>query len=232
MTTRGTIYYSEVAHKDRWYHRASAPLVAFCNLAVAAWLYPSLRASRINWNPDLESLLRVVRERSKPIIYYTWHEYELLAVCAFRNNPPNVRPMPIGHDGILSRILQNSTAWFGYSIWVYRRQSTVRPKDQLVDFLRSGPYVVGLFADSGGSDGIVRPSLPEVARRSGAMLIPFGISARPAVNLTWPKKFSFPLPFSSIEVFWGQPIDGSNASVEHYQKALESQVERASEGQE
>jgi len=138
--------------------------------------------------------------------------------------------MPIGHDGILSRILQNSTAWLGYSIWVYRRQSSIRAKDQLVDFLRSGPYVVGLFADSGGPDGIVRPGLPEVARRSEAMIIPFAISARPAVTLTWPKKFSFPLPFSSIEVFWGLPIDGSKASVEHCKKALDMQVERASEG--
>jgi len=138
--------------------------------------------------------------------------------------------MPIGHDGILSRILQHSTAWFGYSIWVYRRQSTVRPKDQIVDFLRSGPHVVGLFADSGGPDGIVRPGLPEVARRSEAMLIPFAISARPAVMLALPKKFTFPLPSSSIEVYWGEPIDGNNASVENCQKAIDIQVERASRG--
>jgi lysophospholipid acyltransferase (LPLAT)-like uncharacterized protein len=230
MTARGTIYYSEVAHEDRWYHRASAPLVAVCNFAVAVWLYPSLLTSRINWNPDLASLLRVVRERSKPIIYYLWHEYELLAVCAFRNNPSDVRPMPIGHDGILSCILQHSTAWFGYSIWVYRRRSSVRPKDQLVNFLRSGPYVVGLFADSGGSDGVVRPGLPEVARLSEAMLIPLAIRAQPSITLTWPKKFSFPLPFSSIEVFWGQPIDGGKASVEICQKALNIQEARASAG--
>jgi lysophospholipid acyltransferase (LPLAT)-like uncharacterized protein len=62
------------------------------------------------------------------------------------------------------------------------------------------------------------------------MLIPFAISARPAVILTRPKKFSFPLPFSSIEVFWGQPIDGSKASVEHCQKALDVLAERASKG--
>ena len=229
MTTRGTIYYSEVAHEERWYHRASAPLVAVSNLAVAVWVYPSLRTSQISWNPDLESLLRVVRARSKPIIYYSWHEYELLAVCAFRDNPSDVRPMPIGHDGILSRILQHSTSWFGYSIYVYRRMSSVRPKDQIVDFLRSGPYVVGLFADSGGSDGIVRPGLPEVARLSEAILIPFAINARPSVNLTWPKKFSFPLPFASFTVFWGQPIDGSTASVEHCQKALDMQVKRTLE---
>ncbi len=230
MTTRGTIYYSGVAHEDRWYHRALAPLVFVCNLAVAAWVYPSLRTSRINWNPDFKSLLRAVRETSKPIIYYSWHEYELLALCAFRKNPPDIRLMPIGHDGILSRILQNSTAWFGYSIWVYRRQSSVRPKDQIVDFLRSGSHVVGLFADSGGTDGIVRQGLPEVARRSEAMMIPFAISARPAVTLTWPKKYSFPLPFSSIKVYWGEPIDGSNVSVENCQKAIDIQVERASEG--
>jgi hypothetical protein len=60
------------------------------------------------------------------------------------------------------------------------------------------------------------------------MLIPFAMSARPTVMLKWPKKFNFPLPLSSIEVFWGQPIDGRTASVQHCKKALDMQVERAS----
>ena len=228
MITRGTIQYSGVPHEDHWYDRAAAPLVAVCNLAVAAWVYPSLRTACTSWNPDLESLTRIARERSKPIIYYSWHVYELLAVCAFRDFPPDIRPMPIGHDGILSRMLQHSTEWFGYSIWVYRRQSPVRARDQLIDFLRSGPHVVGLFADSGGPDGIVRPGLPEVARESDAMMVPFAMRARPVVMPRWPKKFGFPLPFSSIETFWGPPLHGSTATVEHCQKALDAQVERAS----
>jgi lysophospholipid acyltransferase (LPLAT)-like uncharacterized protein len=62
------------------------------------------------------------------------------------------------------------------------------------------------------------------------MLIPFALSARPAAMLTWPKKFNFPLPFSSIEVYWGEPIEGSNASVANCQKAIDIQVERASKG--
>jgi lysophospholipid acyltransferase (LPLAT)-like uncharacterized protein len=69
-----------------------------------------------------------------------------------------------------------------------------------------------------------------VARLSEAMLIPLAISAQPSITLTWPKKFSFPLPFSSIEVFWGQPIDGGKASVEICQKALNIQEARASAG--
>ena len=168
--------------------------------------------------------------RSKPIIYYSWHVYELLAVCAFRYYPADVRPMFIGHDGILSRMLQHSTAWFGYSIWVYRRQSSIRAKDQLVDFLRSGRYGVALAADSGGPYGMVKPGLPEVATKSEAILVPVAFRAHPVFMLRWPIKYGFPLPFSSIEVFWGQPFSGSTATVEHCQKALDMQVERASEG--
>jgi lysophospholipid acyltransferase (LPLAT)-like uncharacterized protein len=227
---RGTIRYSASPHDHRWYDRATVPLVAVCNLAVAAWVFPGWRTARTSWNPDLESLARVVRARSKPIIFYTWNAYELLSVCAFRDYPADIRPMPIGHDGILSRMLQHSTTWFGYSIWVYRRQSSIRAKDQLVDFLRSGPYVVGLFADSGGPYGIIKPGLPEVARESEAMLVPFAVSASPVVMLRWPRKYGFPLPFSSIEVFWGQPFDGSTVTVEDCQKALDMQVKRASEG--
>jgi len=226
--TRGTINYSGVPHEDRWYDRAATPLVAACNLAVSAWIYPSFRTARTSWNPDLESLTRIASERSKPIIYYSWHVYELLSVCAFQEFPSDIRPMPIGHDGVLSRMLQHSTAWFGYSIWVYRRRSSVRVRDQLIDFLKSGSHGVGLFADSGGPDGIVRPGLPEVARESEAMLVPFALKARPMLMLQWPKKFGFPLPFSSIEVFWGQPFLGSTATVENCQKALDMQVERAS----
>lgn len=227
MIIRGTIQYSDAPQKDHWYGRAAAPLVAACNLAVFAWMYPGLRTAHPEWNPGLLSLAQVVRSRSRPIIYYSWHAYELLAVLAFRDFPPDVRPMPIGHDGILSRMLQYSTAWFGYSIWAYRRKSTVRPKDQLIDFLRSGPYVVGLFADSGGPDGIVKPGLPEVARESEALMIPFAVKARPVVMVPWPKKFGVPLPFSSIEAFWGPPFPGNRATVEYCQKALKVQVERA-----
>lgn len=229
-TMRGTINYSVAPHDDRWYDRVMAPLVAVCNLTVAAWVFPSWWTAHTSWIPDLEGLVRVARERTKPVIYYSWHVNELLAVCAFRDYPPDVRPMPIGHDGILSRMLQYSTAWFGYSIWVYRRRSSIRAKDQILDFLRSGPHSVGLFADSGGPDGIVKPGLPEVARKSEAILIPFAMKARPVVMLRRPKKFALPMPFSSIEVFWGHPLEGRTATLEHCQKALDIQVERASSG--
>ncbi len=77
---------------------------------------------------------------------------------------------------------------------------------------------------------MVKPGLPEVARESEAILVPVALRARPVVMLRWPRKYGFPLPFSSIEVFWGEPFDGSTATLEHCQKALNMQVERASEG--
>jgi hypothetical protein len=51
------------------------------------------------------------------------------------------------------------------------------------------------------------------------MMVPFAVRARPVIMPRWPKKFGFPLPFSSIETFWGPPLHGSTATVEHCQKA-------------
>jgi lysophospholipid acyltransferase (LPLAT)-like uncharacterized protein len=127
-------------------------------------------------------------------------------------------------------MLQQSATWFGYSIWVYRRQSQIRAKDQLVDFLRNGPCVIGLFADSGGPYGMVKPGLPEVARESDSMLVPFAVSSNPVVMMRKPRKYGFPLPFSSMEVFWGRPFEGNKVTVKDCQKALIMQMERSSEG--
>ena len=228
MSSRGMIHYSTAPHESHWYSRAMTPLIAACNLSIAAWVYPSVQSSRIRWNPRLDNLFQIVRNRTRPIIYYSWHVYELSALCAFREHPSDIQPIPIGHDGILSCILQHAAAWFGYSIWVYRRQSPIRVKDQLIEYLIKESPIMGLFADSGGPDGMIKPGLIDVARESRAILIPFSIKARPKLIFPFPKKYTFPLPFSSIDVFWGEPMDGDTISEEQCQKALELQTDRAS----
>ena len=104
----------------------------------------------------------------------------------------------------------------------------MRVKDQLIEFLKNKAHIMGLFADSGGPDGMVKPGLVEVARASGALMIPFSVRALPKLIFPLRKKYTFPLPFSSIEVFWGAPIDGSTITIEQCQEALDLQVERAS----
>jgi lysophospholipid acyltransferase (LPLAT)-like uncharacterized protein len=130
-------------------------------------------------------------------------------------------PTGIGHDGLLSRMVQQTSAWFGFRIWVYRRKSPIKPKQQLIDMIRSRRCNIGLFADAGGPYGRVKPGLPEMARATDAWLVPLVVRGRPIVMLKRPWRYGFPLPFCRLVAHWGDPIDGRDATVDACQRALE-----------
>jgi lysophospholipid acyltransferase (LPLAT)-like uncharacterized protein len=119
--------------------------------------------------------------------------------------------------------LQQSAAWYGFPVWAYRRRSPVQPKAQLIDLLKSERPIIGLFPDSGGPDGQVRPGFVEVARAAEALLIPMAWHARPvlAVRKT-PRRYFLPVPFSRVMAYYGQPIDGTRTTRDDCRHALES----------
>ena len=161
---RGPIRFSDVPYRRRPLDVLLEPFVYVSNLVVASCLYPAWRTSRIQWEPDAAELIRMFKERSRPIMCFAWHAYELNSFCAFRDFPRDLVPMAIGHDGPQSRALQQSAAWYGFPVWVYRRRSPVQPKTQIIDLLKAERPVIGVFVDSGGPDGQVRSGFLEVAR--------------------------------------------------------------------
>jgi len=225
---RARIRYSSAPHRETLFERVLHPIVILCNLGVAAWFFPSWQTARVQWVPGLDSLWRTVENRSTPIIYYTWHAYELLAACAFRDVRRDLWPTAIGHDGLASRVLQHAMVWFGFSLWVYRRRSPWQPKQQLIDLLRREPQsILALFPDSGGPDGEVRPGLVEVARETGALLVPIAVRACPVLIVGSSRRYGLPLPFCTVTAFHGDPVDGRGATSQAIQKALEEQDNRA-----
>ena len=225
---RGRISFAAVPSETIWYRPLSKPLVLLSNLLFAAWVYPCWRTVRVTWIPPLEGLARLAAESGRPLIFYSWHAYEPVTICAFRDVPSDMRPTGIGHDGVLSRMLQQATAWFGYRLWVYRRHSPIRPRQQIIDMVRQRGCNIGLFADAGGPYGRVKPGLAEIARETDAWLVPLIVRARPVLMLRWPRRYGFPVPFGTLHAFHGEPIDGRVADSSECQEALEAIEQDAS----
>lgn len=218
---RRSLRYSTAPHEPRRLGWLLEPAVYLANLSVAVWVYPAWRTARVRWHPDIAGLIHLIEKRSGPIICFGWHAYELLTFCAFRQFPPELIPTAIGHDGFLSRALQQFGTWYGFPVWAYRRRSSVRPKAQLIDLLAGGRDVIGLFPDSGGPDGEVRPGMVEVARAVQALLVPMAMDSHPVIGIPGPRQYWLPLPFSRVAVYYGEPLDGRHCTLAACQGALE-----------
>jgi lysophospholipid acyltransferase (LPLAT)-like uncharacterized protein len=210
-----------------WYGPLLTPVVLASNALLALWIYPCWRTARITWIPSLDGLVRLVRDTGRPIIFYSWHAYEPLMLCVLRDAPAELQPTGIGHDGLVSRMLQDVTAWFGYRVWVYRRRSPVQPKQQIIDMVNERGCNIGLFADAGGPYGRVKPGLAEIARATHSWVVPVVVRGRPLLQVRWPRRYGFPLPFCRLVARHGVPIDGREATVEMCQAALEETEARA-----
>ena len=223
-----SIRFSEAPYRRNPLDVLLEPVVYAANLAFACCLYPAWRTARIRWEPDATQLMRLFKERSRPIMCFAWHAYELNSVCAFRDFPRDVVPVAIGHDGPQSRALQQTVAWFDFPIWAYRRRSPVPPKTQIINLLKTERPIIGVFVDSGGPDGQIRQGFLDVARAAEALLVPLAWHARPALVLRLPRRrYCFPAPFSRIRACFGQPIDGITATPDACRDALQA-LERRS----
>ena len=95
------------------------------------------------------------------------------------------------------------------------------PKTQIINFLKAERPVIGVFVDSGGPDGQVRPGFLEVARAAEAALVAMTWHANPALVLRSPgRPYCFPAPFARIRAYYGQPIDGVSATPDDCRDAL------------
>lgn len=220
------VRFSAAPHQARPLEVLLAPLIYVTNLTVAVWLYPAVRTARIRWDSNVAELIRLFRERSRPIICFGWHAYELISLCAFRDFPRDVIPLAIGHDGPASRALQQSAAWYGFPVWAYRRHSPTPAKTQLIDLLKAERPVVALYPDSGGPDGLVRPGLLEAARAAEALLVPMAWHARPVVVVGRQRRYCFPVPYSRITTYYSQPLDSAHATLDDCRHALEGLEQR------
>jgi lysophospholipid acyltransferase (LPLAT)-like uncharacterized protein len=118
-------------------------------------------------------------------------------------------------------MVQQATAWFGFRLWIYRRESPIRPKQQIIEMVRTRGCNIGLFADAGGPYGRVKPGLADIAQATDAWLIPLIVHGHPIILLERPWRYAFPLPFCTLTAHHGAPVDGRQATVDRCQEALD-----------
>ena len=230
MTSRppGRVSFSVAPFKRPWHAVLLHPIAIATNLLMTVWLYPCWRTARIRWSPPYDELLDQAREKHRrPIIFYSWHEYEPLVFLAFRDVPNPLKPTAIGHDGLLSRMLQRTGARLGFHVWIYRRRSPVSPKEQIIDLIQTRKCNIGLIPDAGGPYRKIKPGIVDIARATNALVVPVITLGRPALTVPWPKRYHLPLPFFSLVVYSGTPLDGSTTTVPECQHALEALEEDA-----
>lgn len=206
----------------RWYEAVLLPVIPLCNVVVAVLVYPGWRTVRVRWEPDMLTLIEFLRDQTRPVILYGWHAYELLTWPAVKIFPPELMPIAIAHDGFLSRVLHRPSSWYGLPVWVYRRKSSQRPKEQLIEFLRDEHPIIGMFADSGGPDGQVRQGLVDLARATESWMLPFSMRTTPGLAVGYRQRYFIPLPFSTVTAFHGAPLDGRWITRQQCQTALEN----------
>ena len=81
-----------------------------------------------------------------------------------------------------------------------------------------------------GPSGVVQGGVMLMAQKSGAGLIPVGISARPRIVAKSWDKYIIPLPFSKILMIFGEPIyvplKATEEEIEAVRLQLESEIHR------
>lgn len=229
------VSFARVSRETPRRRRLARPVTFASNAGLALLAYPCWRTAHIRWNVPPDRLLELMKTSERPLLYYSWRAYELPTFLAFRDVSRQLRPTGIGHDGLLSFLLQRVTSWAGYRVWLYRRFSPIRPTDQIVELVKNRRRNIGVFPDAGGPDGRVKPGLTAIARATNALVVPILARGEPSVTVKWPRRYSFPLPFCSVVVYTGDPLDGTTATADECQAALEeleavaSPQERAAE---
>lgn len=206
----------------QWHEIALSPIIPLCNVLIAVVVYPGWRTVRVRWEPPLESLIEFLQEQTRPVITYGWHAYELLTWLSFKVFPRELMPIAIAHDGVLSRALHRPSCWYGFPVWVYRRKSTIRPKEQMIEFMRDERPIIGVFADAGGPDGKVRQGLVDLAQATESWMVPMAMRTKPGFAVGTRQRYFVPLPFSTVSAFHSAPVDGRGITREQCQAALDS----------
>lgn len=150
-------------------------------------------------------------EKKEAAVVACWHSQISLCVYCTPTIKNSKALVSENKDGeIIARIIKR----FGYGAI---RGSTANPKKnkakggtralkEMLRALSSGEIVLITPDGPRGPRMIVSPGTATLARLSGAPIIPFGFSARRAVELNSWDRFLVPVPFSKYVFVWGEPV--------------------------
>ena len=139
----------------------------------------------------------------KPLIGICWHYCVLSIFAIFRNYPITLMVSASDDGDLLARLVER----LGFpAVRGSSNRQGVRAAKEMIRILRQGNYA-GLVADgSQGPARIAQAGSPLLAAKSGGTIVPMIYSASKYFAFkTW-DRLILPKPFSTIDVFYGEPI--------------------------
>jgi len=163
-------------------------------------------------------------------IFCGWHGRSLVFANYFRNRSWWVIISHSNDGEMQTRIFRK----YGYQII---RGSTkrggVRAAVEAIRALKEGGTLAMTPDGPRGPSGVVQGGVMLMAQKSGARLIPVGISARPRLQAKSWDRYMFPMPFGQAVMIFGDPLtvdkNANEEEVEAVRLRLEREIHRLEE---
>jgi lysophospholipid acyltransferase (LPLAT)-like uncharacterized protein len=187
-----------------------------------------IRALGTTWRIDIQrqDLLEHARTRSPRVIFVFWHGRLLPLSFTHRNRRIHVLASEHADGEMLGQTIRR--LGFGH----VRGSSTrggARALLELAQKVRDG-FDLGVTVDGPrGPRGVVKPGVVEVARQTGAAIVPITTaSSRRRVFASW-DAFELPAPFARVVVRYGEPVMVDAEADRAVMETRRLEVERALE---
>jgi hypothetical protein len=218
----GRLVFPDIPHQRPAYSPWLDPLCKLTNGLIYGLIRSASGWTHFEWEPALATRLQDERCRSRPMLMMAWHRFNYVLAGALMHLAPEERPTLLMHDGLASRALTHeSSVWAGFEVFAYRRRSAVPPRTQIIDYVRSSHRPLLLLPDAGGPYGKAKPGIVEIARATGACVLPLSAQVDKAWVLGSTLNHLVPKPGARIRITVGEPLDGATLRVEDCQAALE-----------
>ena len=210
----------------RWHKKILSHCAVQSLLACWVKFYQDLVLHTTSWTFDVHPAVTALINEKKPVILACWHQRLLIDPLLWhRKSGRALDCMMISQhrDGVfMSRVseLQGTGVISGSS-----RRGGVAALKKSVAALKRGE-VVGITPDGpGGPNRQAAPGVVQMARLSGAAIVPVSCAtAHRKVFSSW-DRFILPLPFGKGRVIWGEPLYVARNSDDGAQEAARLTVQ-------
>ncbi len=206
---------------------------------LAFWIVRALSAT-LRVRIEGEEKVRAAQEEGRGVIVVSWHGRTFMPIARFRNRGYWAMVSTSRDGEYQNRLFQRS------GIRTVRGSTSARGAVQaaltMIKHLKGGATLAHTPDGPRGPSHVVQPGVIFMAQKSGAPIIPSGISAYPRKLFRAWDQYMIPLPFARVVWLYGDPIHiPADARSEEEQRfwadrvgaaitALEEQAERETGG--
>lgn len=202
-----------------WWRRVRPDVIGGLVARLVSWIGATLRIETENWDA-IEAI-----QAGK--IICGWHGRSFVAAAKWRKRGYWVMISHSRDGEIQNQVFQH----LGFQVI---RGSTgrggVRAAIEAIKVLRTGATMAMTPDGPRGPSGVLQEGVILMALKSGAALVPVGISARPCFHAKSWDRYLIPAPFSRAIMIFGEPMyvrpDADAEETEAVRRAFEAEITR------